>query len=450
MTGSTGTTPARGMPRIGHQGTVILYSPGEQRWLEFSRPVQIVSADRLEDVPDSLRTVEESVGRRGLCAAGFISYESAPAFDRALRVRAGAQTPLSWFGLYEQVRTFAMPVGSSPPMPSLDWRATVAWEEYERAITEIRSRIADGVTYQVNYTYRLRAPFVGDPWEYFRALAGASRSGYPAYVDTGRWAVCSASPELFFILQNDILESRPMKGTAPRGGTTRDDDERARWLEGSEKNRAENLMIVDMIRNDIGRVAEVGSVAVPRLFTIERFPTVLQMTSTVTARVHAPLCDILGALFPCASITGAPKVSTMRIIAELESTPRGLYCGSIGYLVPDGDRVRAQFNVAIRTVTIDRSAGTAEYGVGGGILWDSDPADEYRECEIKTRILHRGTPELHLLEAVLWTPAHGYYLLERHLRRLADSARYFGVPVEPIVIRAKLDALASGLPPEDH
>jgi para-aminobenzoate synthetase/4-amino-4-deoxychorismate lyase len=208
--GSIGTAPARGIPRIGHHGTVILYSPGEQRWLEFSRPVEIVSAGRLEEVLDSLRSIEESVRRRGLYAAGFISYEAAPAFDRALRVRAGAQTPLSWFGLYEEVRTFAMPGGSGPPMPSLDWRATVTWEEYECAITEIRSRIADGVTYQVNYTYRLRAPFVGDPWEYFRALAGGAHSGYPAYVDTGRWAVCSASPELFFLLQNDILESRPM------------------------------------------------------------------------------------------------------------------------------------------------------------------------------------------------------------------------------------------------
>jgi para-aminobenzoate synthetase/4-amino-4-deoxychorismate lyase len=158
----------------------------------------------------------------------------------------------------------------------------------------------------------------------------------------------------------------------------------------------------------------------------------------------------MSSLFPCASITGAPKVSTMGIIAELESTPRGLYCGSIGFLAPDGDRVWAQFNVAIRTVTIDRPAGIAEYGVGGGILWDSDPAEEYRECEIKTRVLRQGTPELALFEAMLWTPAGGYFLLDRHMNRLADSARYFGVPVDPARVRGKLDAFASGLPPEDH
>jgi para-aminobenzoate synthetase/4-amino-4-deoxychorismate lyase len=228
------------------------------------------------------------------------------------------------------------------------------------------------------------------------------------------------------------------------------DDERARLLQGSEKDRAENLMIVDMIRNDIGRVAEIGSVTVPRLCGIERFPTVLQMTSTVTARVRSSFSDIMTALFPCASITGAPKVSTMAIIAGVESTPRGLYTGCIGYVAPEGGGLRAQFNVAIRTVTIDRDAGSAEYGVGGGILWDSEPDAEYRECEIKTRILHEGSPGFDLLEALLWTPGRGYYLLERHLARLADSAAYFDTRVDLSVVRARLDECASGLPPEDH
>jgi para-aminobenzoate synthetase/4-amino-4-deoxychorismate lyase len=235
-------------------GSVILYSPSDQRWLEFSDPVEIVSTRQEGEVLDSLRSVEESVRSRGLSAAGFVAYEAAPAFDRALRVRPEGQVPLIWFGLYKRMMTFEMPL-SGPTMPSLDWRATVSGEEYTRIVQEIRTRIAAGVTYQVNYSYRLRASFSGDPWEYFRALAGASRAGYAAYFDTGSWAVCSASPELFFLLLNDVLESRPMKGTASRGVTTREDDERARWLGESEKDRAENLMIVDMIRNDIGRVA---------------------------------------------------------------------------------------------------------------------------------------------------------------------------------------------------
>jgi para-aminobenzoate synthetase/4-amino-4-deoxychorismate lyase len=175
-----------------------------------------------------------------------------------------------------------------------------------------------------------------------------------------------------------------MKGTAPRGKTMAEDRRQMDWLHHSEKNRAENVMIVDMIRNDLGRIAQIGSVQVPRLFEVERYPTVLQMTSTVTAQTDASFADLMTALFPCASITGAPKVSTMKIIADLETTPRGVYTGAIGFLTPDRF---AQFNVAIRTVTIDREAGQAEYGVGGGIVWDSDTADEYRECEIKTRVL---------------------------------------------------------------
>jgi para-aminobenzoate synthetase/4-amino-4-deoxychorismate lyase len=432
------------------EGTVILYSPEEQRWQEFSDPVEVVAAHRAGEVRESLRHVEDEVRRHGLSAAGFLAYEAAPAFDPAMRTRPAQELPLMWFGLYKGARTFSLPSDDSFPLESLDWQPTVTRQEYGDAVRDIRARIAAGLTYQVNYTYRLHSPFPGDPWRYFLSLAGNSRSGYPAYLDLGRWAVCSASPELFFQLRNGVFESRPMKGTAPRGGTLKEDDEQARWLRESEKNRAENLMIVDMIRNDVGRVAEIGSVAVPRLFDVERFPTVLQMTSTVTARVRASFCDIMSALFPCASITGAPKVSTMGIIAELEKTPRGVYCGSIGFLSPDGDGVRAQFNVAIRTVTVDRGAAQAEYGVGGGILWESDPEEEYRECEVKTKVLRQGSPSFDLLEAILWTPEGGWYLLERHMKRLAESALYFGVPLDLSALGERLAALAAALPPEGH
>ena len=287
-------------------------------------PVEVIATGRDTEVLDSLRRVEDLVRRRRLFAAGFVSYEAAPGFDRALRIRLKPNLPLVWFGLYERARTFPMPPEPGPLAGCLDWQATVSWQEYERALQEIRTRIAAGVTYQVNYTYRLCAPFKGDPWEYFQELAGGTRMEYAAYLDLGRWAVCCASPELFFRLRDERLESRPMKGTAPRGRTLKEDDERARWLRDSEKNRAENLMIVDMIRNDIGRIAEIGSVTVPRLFDVERFPTVLQMTSTVTARVRSSVCDIMTALFPCASITGAPKVSTMES-SRISSRHRAAY-----------------------------------------------------------------------------------------------------------------------------
>jgi len=207
---------------------------------------------------------------------------------------------------------------------------------------------------------------------------------------------------------------------------------------------------VDMIRNDMGKVAEIGSVSVPRLCEIEHYPTVLQMTSTVQARVSAPPSEVLRALFPCASITGAPKVSTMSIIAEVESSPRGLYTGSIGQMAPEDGGVSARFNVVIRTVVMDRRACSAEYGVGGGILWESDPAEEYRECEIKTRVLSPAPSSIELLEAILWTPAEGFFLLERHMNRLRESAAYFGISLDAAAVRRALDELASGLPPRDH
>ena len=438
----------------GGTGTVILQCPEQGHWLHFSRPVEVVAAMHAGEVLPALRRVEEAVSRERLFAAGFVSYEAAPGFDPALKVRRSPDVPLTWFGLYGRAVAVRMPEDSGIPLQTLQWTPAVSGEQYESVLADLKARIAAGRTYQVNYTYRLRAPFRGDPWTYFSGLAGGGRTGYAAFVDAGRWAVCSVSPELFFRLKDGTLTSRPMKGTAPRGRTLREDDERARWLQDSEKNRAENLMIVDMIRNDIGRIAEIGSVAVPRLCEVERFPTVLQMTSTVTARVPSSLSGIMSALFPCASITGAPKVSTMGIIAEVESTPRGLYSGAIGFVAPDGDGVEAQFNVAIRTVTIDRSLALAEYGVGGGILWESEPRDEYRECQIKTRVLSQGQrtgpPALELLEAILWTPAEGYFLLDRHIVRLAESAQFFDVPIDVPAILAALEDLGADLTPEDH
>ncbi|HZY40371.1 MAG TPA: chorismate-binding protein, partial [Anaerolineae bacterium] len=258
--------------------------------------------------------------------------------------------------------------------------------------------------------------------------------------------------ELFFQLSGRTLASKPMKGTAARGRTLAEDHAQADWLHHSAKNRAENVMIVDMIRNDLGRIAEIGSVRVPILFEVERYPTVLQMTSTVTAQLaaaqtDAPLTNIMTALFPCASITGAPKVRTMQIIADLETTPRGVYTGCIGYVSP---QCEAQFNVAIRTVTINRDMGQAEYGVGGGIVWDSDAADEWRECEIKTRVLTQLAHPCDLIESILWTPDGSYCLLDRHLARLAESAEYFNSPIDLPAIQDQLAALGATLSPAAH
>jgi para-aminobenzoate synthetase/4-amino-4-deoxychorismate lyase len=279
----------------------------------------------------------------------------------------------------------------------------------------------------------------------FLDLAQAQEPAYAAYIDAGSHVVCSASPELFFELDGADLRSRPMKGTIGRGRTLIEDRTQAEWLYLSEKNRAENVMIVDMIRNDMGRVGQIGSVAVPRLFDVERYPTLWQMTSTVTCKTTASLAAIMAALFPCASITGAPKVSTMQIITELETRPRGVYTGCVGYMAPGR---QARFNVAIRTVVVDRATGSAEFGVGGGIVWDSGSESEYGESLTKAQILFERRPAFYLLESLLWTPEEGYFLLAEHLERLADSAAYFGFEYDFNCLMDELAELANTLPAE--
>jgi para-aminobenzoate synthetase/4-amino-4-deoxychorismate lyase len=231
---------------------------------------------------------------------------------------------------------------------------------------------------------------------------------------------------MFFQLDGNTIACRPMKGTAQRGRTTIEDHEQSEWLKNSEKNRAENVMIVDMIRNDLGKIADVGSVRVPHLFETERYPTLWQMTSTVTAKTNASLTEIFTALFPCGSITGAPKISTMKIITELEDSPRKLYTGTIGYISP---RRKASFNVAIRTLLIDKQSQLAEYGVGGGVVWDSSSTDEYAEALLKAQILVQPAHPFSLLETLLWTLEEGFFLREKHLARMLDSAAYFDIPI---------------------
>ena len=322
------------------------------------------------------------------------------------------------------------------------WQSSISRTAYDAAIQQIKDHIAAGNTYQVNYTFPLQANFSGDPLAYFPQLSAAQQGNYTAFVDIGRFAICSASPELFFKLDGSHLHSKPMKGTAVRGRTLAEDEANIAWLSQSEKNRAENVMIVDMIRNDMGRVAQVGSVSVPKLFDVERYPTLLQMTSTVEAQTDAPLSQIMANMFPCASITGAPKVRTMEIIKTLEPQPRGIYTGSIGFITPQR---QAQFNVAIRTVLVDKALGRATYGVGGGIIWDSDAAEEYEECRVKSRVLTEKRPYFELIETMLWQPDGGYFLLEEHLARLRNSVEYFEIEWQETAVRTELELLATTL-----
>ncbi|NOX64155.1 MAG: aminodeoxychorismate synthase component I [Chloroflexi bacterium] len=435
------------------KGRVVAFDSRKTRWLRFENPQMVVEANNPGQVMDALAKVENATSR-GLWAAGFISYEAAPAFDRALTTHPPRpDLPLLWFGLYNAPQPLdALPSADRDAFSVGPWRESLSYARYQAHIAAIKARIARGDTYQVNYTMRLRADFQGDPWAFFLALQAAQRHHYAAYIDLGERVICSASPELFFELRGESLRAKPMKGTMPRGRTWEEDEANRRRLHHSEKDRAENVMIVDMMRNDMGRVAEIGTVHVPRLFEVERRPTVLQMTSTVTARTSASIPRLFQALFPCASITGAPKASTMRIIAELEPEPRGVYTGAIGFLAPAASRAEryAQFNVAIRTALIDRERGQIEYGVGGGVVWDSEPEAEFEECRTKAAVLTRAEVEFDLLESLLWEAGKGYFLLAEHLDRLEKSAAYFLFPFNRAAVRARLLALAASLPLRDH
>ena len=329
------------------------------------------------------------------------------------------------------------------PLPELSWTATVNQDQYIKAFARIQALIAAGDTYQVNYTYRLHAPYtdVGTTWPLFTRLAGDHAPAYGGYLEIPDWTILSLSPELFFRLRGDWIESIPMKGTISRAPIPADDRQQGRRLHDSSKDRAENVMIVDMVRNDLSRIAVPGSVRVKELFALERHPTLWQMVSPVLARTKASFKEICTALFPAASITGAPKARTMAIINELETGPRRIYTGTIGFFLPDR---RAQFNVAIRTLLLDHNKEMLEYGVGGGITADSTAEGEWEETRLKSLVCRTRPPQFSLLETLLWTPEQGYLFLAEHLARMQVSAEYFNRPFDPDLLQARLTAAVRG------
>jgi para-aminobenzoate synthetase/4-amino-4-deoxychorismate lyase len=417
---------------------VVIVTDGELpqgRLLKFDQPQRLLVALRPEEVLPCLQEAD-AVLAQGYHVAGYLSYEAALGLDRAFETSQAYVMPLLWLGVFSE------PTGTDVPKPHawsclLHWRAELTPEEYRSAIASIRSQIAAGSTYQANFTFRLWSSYAGEPWELFCFLYHNQPSTCCMYVDAGRWAVCSASPELFFALRGSTLTIRPMKGTLRRGRRPDEDERQVSQLHLSEKDRAENVMIVDMVRNDLGRICKVGSVQVPLLFEVERHPTVLQMTSTVTGSTDAPFSKIVAALFPCASVTGAPKVETMRIIARTERSPREVYTGAMGYITPAR---QARFNVAIRTVIIDKHTGAAQCGIGSGITWDSSSDQEYEECLLKVRFTVPHRMPSQLLETLRWDPQAGFVLLSPHLLRLERSARFFNFRFDHHLARVRLEA----------
>lgn len=405
----------------------------------FRRPVTVISTSTVDDVLPALLEIQSWVNQ-GYCAAGYLSYEAAPAFDPAYTVLPGSKMPLLWFGIFSEAGTESdLPLGGQ--FSNTSWESDTSQDLYHDSIQAIKDALADGVTYQVNYTMRLHSRFIGDDLAYYLRLRRKQSTSYSAYLNTGRFRILSMSPELFFEIDGTTITTRPMKGTAQRGRWLEEDEAWASWLSTSEKNRAENVMIVDLLRNDLSKIPGVASVQVPQLFEVETYPTVHQMTSTITATVrnHTTFVDVLQALFPCGSITGAPKISTMKLISELEQNPREIYCGTIGIIEPNGD---AKFNVAIRSVLIDSETGLAECGVGGGVTWDSTTDGEYTEAFTKAGFLEVSNVQFELLETLKLDRGE-YVLLHRHLSRLASSAKYFAIPIHLDAITQRLQEHAS-------
>lgn len=423
--------------RIGvREGDVCLYAPDARRF--FHDPVEVFTTRELSEVIPILERLDARVRESGLVAAGYLAYEAAPAFDSALAAHE-AEGPLLWLGLYEGYED-SLPASAGEAIEQPAWTPGISRDEFDGTIERIREYIAAGDTYQVNYTFPLTAVFDGDPYAWFRGLCEAQQAAYCAYIHAGDRHVISVSPELFFSLDGETLVTRPMKGTIARGLTSAEDAAQGERLRESEKDRAENVMIVDMLRNDMGRVSETGSVRVDSLFDVARFDTLWQMTSTISSRTAAGVPEILRALFPSGSITGAPKIRTSEIIRELEAGPRGAYCGTIGWW---GSERCAEFNVAIRTATYAPATGRMTYPVGAGITWESSAEGEYEECLLKAEIVTKPHPEFELLESLLWDGE--FLLLERHLTRLSESAEYFGFAFDSAGIRDALDGAVRGL-----
>ena len=413
------------------------------RSLQFGPPVATIVARDRSEVRAAVKAADAARGD-GLWVTGYVAYEAAPAFDSALvTAEPDPSLPLVWFGVHtEPLRQTGWPATGDYRLGA--WRSDTDERTYRACMAEIHDRIRHGDTYQTNYTLRLRNRIEGDHRGLYEDMVSAQWAGFGAMLDIGTHAILSASPELFLFWDTDRIVTRPMKGTVARGRWYEEDRERRAKLIESEKIRAENVMIVDLLRNDLGRVAEFGTVAVDELFTAEPYPTVWQLTSNVraTPRPDLGLLELFDAMFPCGSVTGAPKASTMQIIADCELAPRGVYCGAIGVMAPDGtDHARAVFSVAIRTLVIDFETGEAVYGTGGGIVADSVVDDEYDEALLKASVLTRRRPPVGLIETMRWEPETGIWLRKRHLERLRRSADVIGVPVDDAVVDTALNQI---------
>ena len=410
----------------------------------FGGYVKTVVAARHGEVVEVLEQVEQAAAN-GLYAAGFVAYEAASSLNPDLpSVQPAEGVPLVWFAIFRERYSVAAGAGTTASAAEAALQPLKSLEEYSDDVDRIRNYIAAGDCYQVNHTFPLKGTLQGDPQELYSRIGEAQRAPFCAYLDMGRFKILSASPELFFSLKEGVITTRPMKGTARRGRWAGEDLAAIEQLRNDPKERAENLMIVDLLRNDLGIIAETGSVKADSLFEVETYPTVHQMTSTVSARLRpgTGLTDIFRAMFPCGSVTGAPKRRSMEIIARLEQAPRRVYCGAVGYVAPGGE---ALFSVAIRTLLFDAQTDSLTMGVGSAVTWDSEAAAEYAECLSKGAFIHQQKHDFRLIESLRLENGR-YYLLERHLARLKASAEYFSFSCDLEQIRLIMSSNAAEMP----
>lgn len=436
----------------------------------YSAPTQVLRAPDLAAMPDFLAAID---ARRteGKHLAGYFDYEAGFAFEPSLAnlyqaqpsfnseqphgQQPPGQNPYGWFGVfngYQEIcgydvpallTTLADPAPTATPVLA-PFKPAITQAQYLQKFDQVHQAIKAGDIYQANLTFNLTADFSGDPVALYLALRQQSAMGYGALLFDGTFWIASFSPELFFTLKKGVIATRPMKGTAPRHNDPAIDRQYADALGASAKDRAENLMIVDLLRNDLARISRPGSVQVPRLFSVESYPTLHQMTSQIRANLNGNIAasDIIKAIFPCGSITGAPKIRAMELLHAIEGDRRGVYCGAIGRFDPDiGDQPGdAAFNVAIRTLQFGRQRGKVQLGLGSGIVADSNGPSEWQECVLKGSFVEQLTRRFDLIETMAFDPESGLLRLELHLQRLKASASELGFEFDRHATRNALNA----------
>lgn len=424
-----------------HKKTVIDFKELGVRQI-FTDTIKELKTKDIKEVKHLLAEVE-AYQNQGYYAVGYVSYEAAPAFETKFEV---IDDPLMseyllYFTIHESVQTEPIPLTYKPITLPKTWQELTSAEEYKAAIEHIHHHIRQGDTYQVNYTVQLQQNITADPFAIYNLLVVEQNAHYNAFIQHDDVSIISVSPELFFKKDGDGLTTRPMKGTTNRGLTTETDLKQAQWLAQDQKNRSENMMIVDLLRNDMNRISKIGSENVKSLCLVEQYSTIWQMTSTIETQLlpNSSLGDIFQALFPCGSITGAPKIATMAIIKDVEKQARGVYCGAIGILLPNGPTI---FNVAIRTLQMQ--GNKAIYGVGGGITWDSKWEAEYEETKQKSAVLYRQNPKFDLISTGRIHRGKLLFLKE-HLNRLQESSRYFSYPFNKEEVQNQVEDLCQSL-----